>query len=158
MAINLNNLFNSINKNSKMGDFQDLDHLDGVSISTSSANLYSKKRDDVVLFYFRNGATFASVYTQSKLISENIKWNLKINKKKVSALLINTRNANAFTGKKGYKGIKILAEDISLHLSERQKKTNKILKKLNLMIFFLLQQGLLVNRSQFKKLKLVFQN
>ena len=88
MAINLNNLFNSINKNSKMGDFQDLDHIDGLSISTTSANLYSKQRDDLVLFYFRNGANHASVYTQSKLISENIKWNLKINKKKIKALLI----------------------------------------------------------------------
>ena len=82
MAINLSNLFNSINKNSKMGDFQDLDHIDGVSISTTCANLYSKNRDDLVMFYFRKGANHASVYTQSKLISENIRWNLKINKKK----------------------------------------------------------------------------
>ena len=82
MAINLNYLFNSLSKNLKMGDFQDLDHIDGLSVSSTSANLYSKKRDDVVMFYFRNGANHASVYTQSKLISENIKWNLKINKKK----------------------------------------------------------------------------
>ena len=121
MAINLNNLFNSINKNSKMGDFQDLDHIDGVSISTISANLYSQKRDDVVMFYFRKGANHASVYTQSKLISENIKWNLKINKKKIRALLINTRNANAFTGKDGFKGLKILAENLSQELTQKQK-------------------------------------
>ncbi len=120
MAINLNNLFNSITKNSKMGDFQDLDHIDGLSISTTSANLYSKKRDDLVLFYFRNGANHASVYTQSKLISENIKWNLKINKKKVKGLLINTRNANAFTGKDGFKGLKILADNLSQELSRKQ--------------------------------------
>ena len=82
MVINLNNLFNSVSKNSKMSDFQDLDHIDGVSVSSTCANLYSKKRDDVVMFYFRKGATHASVYTQSKLISENIKWNLKITKKK----------------------------------------------------------------------------
>ena len=121
MAINLSNLFNSINKNSKMGDFQDLEHIDGVSISTTSANLYSKKRDDLVLFYFRNGANYASVYTQSKLISENIKWNLKINKKKIRALLINTRNANAFTGKDGFKGLKVLADDLSQELTQKQK-------------------------------------
>ena len=82
MVINLNNLFNSVSKNSKMSDFQDLDHIDGVSVSSTCANLYSKKRDDVVMFYFRKGANHASVYTQSKLISENIKWNLKITKKK----------------------------------------------------------------------------
>ncbi len=121
MALNLNNLFNSITKNSKMGDFQDLEHIDGLSVSTTSANLYSKKRDDLVLFYFRNGANYASVYTQSKLISENIKWNLKINKKKIRALLINTRNANAFTGKDGFKGLKILADDLSHELTQKQK-------------------------------------
>ncbi len=121
MAINLNNLFNSINKNSKMGDFQDLDHLDGLSISTTSAKLYSKQRDDLVLFYFRNGANYASVYTQSKLISENIKWNLKISKKKIKAILVNTRNANAFTGKDGFKGLKILAESLSDELTQKQK-------------------------------------
>jgi len=121
MVINLNNLFNSISKNSKMGDFQDLEHIDGLSISTTCANLYSKQRDDLVLFYFRNGANYASVYTQSKLISENIKWNLKINKKKIKALLINTRNANAFTGKDGFKGLKILADDLSQELTQKQK-------------------------------------
>ena len=121
MVINLNNLFNSISKNSKMGDFQDLEHIDGLSISSTSANLYSKQRDDLVLFYFRNGANYASVYTQSKLISENIKWNLKINKKKIKALLINTRNANAFTGKDGFKGLKILADDLSQELTQKQK-------------------------------------
>ena len=121
MPININNLFNSINKNSKMGDFQDLDHIDGLSISVTSANLYSKQRDDLVLFYFRNGTNHASVYTQSKLISENIKWNLKINKKKIKALLINTRNANAFTGKEGFKGLKILADSLSQELTQKQK-------------------------------------
>ncbi len=131
MAINLNNLFNSITKNSKMGDFQDLDHIDGLAISTTSANLYNKQRDDLVLFYFRNGANHASVYTQSKLISENIKWNLKINKKKIKALLINTRNANAFTGKDGFKGLKILADDLSQELTKKQKSDEQKPLKIN---------------------------
>ena len=104
-----------------MGHFQNLEHIDGLAISATSANLYSKQRDDLVLFYFRNGANHASVYTQSKLISENIKWNLKINKKKIKALLINTRNANAFTGKDGFKGLKILADDLSQELTQKQK-------------------------------------
>ena len=130
MVINLNNLFNSISKNSKTRDFQDLDHLDGVSVSTTCANLYSQKRDDVVLFYFRNGASYASVYTQSKLISENIKWNLKISKKKIKALLINTRNANAFTGKDGFKSLKILAENLSQELTQQQTNDEEKPKKI----------------------------
>ena len=104
-----------------MGDFQNLEHLDGVSISTISANLYDSKRDDLVMFYFRDGANYASVYTQSKIISENIKWNLNLKNKKINALMINARNANAFTGKKGYQGLKEIADELAIQLSIKQK-------------------------------------
>ena len=73
MGINFSNFFISKSKNSRMKEFQDLNHIDGLSISTVSANLYKNIRDDLVMFYFREGANFASVYTQSKIISENIK-------------------------------------------------------------------------------------
>ena len=118
----MDNFFKSKEKKSILGDFQDLDHIDGLSISTTSANLYNNSRDDLVLFYFRDGANFASVYTQSKIISENIKWNLNLKNKKISALLINARNANAFTGKKGYQGLKEISEELSLLLSSKQQK------------------------------------
>ena len=99
MVFSINNFFDKKHEDSKVAHFQDLDHLDGLSISTVSCGLYDKKRDDLVLFYFRDGAHYASVYTQSKVISENIKWNKKINDKKVFGILINSRNANALTGK-----------------------------------------------------------
>ena len=121
MAIHLSNFFSSKNTKSKMGDFQNLEHLDGVSISTISANLYDSKRDDLVMFYFRDGANYASVYTQSKIISENIKWNLNLKNKKINALMINARNANAFTGKKGYQGLKEIADELAIQLSIKQK-------------------------------------
>jgi len=105
-----------------MSDFQDLEHIDGVSISTTSANLYNDLRDDLVMFYFRKGANYASLYTQSKIISENIKWNLSLKNKKIKALIVNTRNANAFTGKKGYQGLKEIAEDLSIRLTIKQKE------------------------------------
>ncbi len=94
----------------------ELPHLKFVHRVDGPMKLYNSsqdQRDDLVLFYFRNGANHASAYTQSKLISENIKWNLRINKKKIKALLINARNANAFTGKDGFKGLKILADCLS---------------------------------------------
>ena len=122
MEFNLSNFLNSKSKNRKMIDFQDLDHLDGLSISTVSANLYNAKRDDLVMFYFRDGANFASVYTKSKIISENIKWNLNQKAKKIFALVVNTRNANAFTGDQGYKSIQNIAEAISLELNKKQKQ------------------------------------
>tara|TARA_B100000795_G_scaffold61461_1_gene41248 strand:- start:105 stop:1355 length:1251 start_codon:yes stop_codon:yes gene_type:complete len=113
-----------------MTDFQDLDHIDGVSISTVCAQLYSKPRDDLVMFYFRDGANYASVYTQSKIISENIKWNLNIKSKKIRSLIINTRNANAFTGPEGYKGLKEIAEETSILLSKKQTEDEDHPKKI----------------------------
>ena len=130
MAINIKNFINSLNNKTKMADFQDLEHLDGVSISTTSANLYGDSRDDLVMFYFRDGANYASVYTQSKIISENIKWNLNLKTKKIFTLLVNTRNANAFTGKKGYQGLKEIADDLSVQLSIKQKMDEEIPKKI----------------------------
>ena len=131
MPINLKNFINSQVLKTKMNDFQDLEHIDGVSISTVCANLYSKPRDDLVMFYFRDGANYASVYTQSKIVSENIKWNLNIKSKKIKSLIINTRNANAFTGSDGYKGLKEIAKEVSIQLSEKQKEDEDYPKKIS---------------------------
>ena len=122
MGINLSNFLSSKSKNARMIDFQDLDHVDGLSISVVSANLYNDNRDDLSMFYFRDGANYASVFTQSKIISENIKWNLNIKCKKIKSLLVNTRNANAFTGSEGYKALKEIAEELSIQLSKKQNE------------------------------------
>lgn len=111
-------------------EFQDLDHINGVSISTVSANLYNNSRDDLVMFYFREGANYASVYTQSKIISENIKWNLNQKVKKIFSLIVNTRNANCFTGKQGYKSLEKIAELTSQKLTEKQKEDEDLPKKI----------------------------
>ncbi len=122
MGINLTNFLSSKSKNKRMSEFQDLDHIDGVSLSTVSADLYKDPRDDLVMFYFRDGANYASVYTQSKIISENIKWNLRHKVKRVFSLLVNARNANCFTGKQGYKSLENIAGLISSELTEKQKE------------------------------------
>ncbi len=131
MGINLKNLLYSQSKNTRMIDFQDLDHLDGVSISVLSANLYQNQRDDLTMFYFREGANYASVYTQSSIVSENIKWNLKQNTKKIYSLLVNTRNANTFTGKDGFESLKKLANSISKKLTEKQEQDEDFPKKIS---------------------------
>ena len=113
-----------------MIDFQDLDHIDGLSISVVSANLYKDNRDDLSMFYFRDGANYASVYTQSKIVSENIKWNLNQKSKKIYSLIVNTRNANAFTGKQGYESLKKLADRVSKNLTEKQINDQEIPKKI----------------------------
>ena len=130
MGINLSNFLSSKSKNRKMIEFQDLDHLDGLSISAVSANLYDTSRDDLVMFYFREGANYASLYTQSKIVSENIKWNLNQKTKKIFSLLVNTRNANSFTGDQGYQSMQIIAEAISLELTNKQKEDEDSPKKI----------------------------
>ena len=135
MGINLSNFLVSKSKNRKMGQYQDLDHLDGLSVSSASANLYNSNRDDLAMFYFRDGANFASVYTQSKILSENIKWNLNQKTQKIFSLLINTRNANSFTGEQGYRSMQHLADFVSKKLTEKQKEDEdepKIIKSKNI--------------------------
>ncbi len=135
MGINLSNFLTSKSHDRKMGQYQDLDHLDGLAVSAVSANLYNSKRDDLAMFYFRDGANFASVYTQSKILSENIKWNLNQKTQKIFSLIVNTRNANSFTGEYGYKSMQHLADLISKQLTEKQKEDEndpKIIKPKNL--------------------------
>ena len=131
MGINLTNFLSSKSNNTKMIDFQDLDHLDGLSISVVSANLYKNIRDDLTMFYFREGANYASLYTQSKIVSENIKWNLKQRPKKIFSLIVNTRNANAFTGKQGYESLKKLADLTAKQLNKKQEQDEESPKKIS---------------------------
>ena len=131
MGLNLPNFLLSKSKNKRMLEYQDLDHIDGVSISSVCANLYKDTRDDLVMFYFRDGANYASVYTQSNIISENIKWNLNQTSKKIYSLLVNARNANCFTGRQGYKSLEKIADQISQELTAKQKEDDdnpKIIK------------------------------
>ena len=130
MDFGISNFFDR-NRKTKTGDFQDLEHIDGLSVSSVSCGLYEKNRDDLVLFYFRDKASHASVFTLSKAISENIKWNKKIKSKKITALLINTRNANALTGAEGFNSLKKISLKLSELLTIKQKKDEDIPRKID---------------------------
>ena len=117
MTINLKNFLNPNIKISKMGDFQELKRIEGLSISAVSADLYGDGRDDLSLFYFKDGANYAALYTKSNIVSESIHWNLKVKNKLMKALLVNTKNANTFTGKQGFQGLKELSKSLSKHLT-----------------------------------------
>ena len=125
MTLNLKNLLNPKVKMSKMGEFQELQPIEGLEISAVSADLYGDGRDDLTLFYFHAGANFAAVYTTSKITSANINWNLKIKRHFVKALLVNTKNANAFTGVKGAQGLKEIAYTLSKALTLKSSQSPK---------------------------------
>ena len=132
MTLNLKNLLNPKVKMSKMGEFQELRPIAGLEISAVSADLYGDGRDDLTLFYFKDGANFGAVYTSSKVTSASINWNTKIKRHFVKALMVNTKNANTFTGVKGAQGLKEIAHTLSkaltLKSSQSPEGVNEVVK------------------------------
>ena len=108
-----------------MGEFQELQPIEGLEISAVSADLYGDGRDDLTLFYFKEGANFAAVYTTSKVTSASIHWNLRIKRHFVKALMVNTQNANTFTGIKGAQGLKEIALALSKALTIKSSQAPK---------------------------------
>ena len=94
--------------------------IPGVNIYTYCANLYNYNRLDVLLFIFDSELNIAEVFTNSKTRSITIDWNIKnLKKGKIKALLVNSGNANTFTGKVGE-----LALNSLVNFIERKFKIN----------------------------------
>ena len=125
MTINIKNFLNDKTKLSKMGEFQSLKQIEGLEMASISADLYKDGRDDLALFYFTKGANYASLTTTSTLTSEFIPWNNNSHKKIIKGLLVNTKNANTFTGKQGKESIDILAKNLSRILTIKESKNKK---------------------------------
>ena len=125
MTINIKNFLSDKSKMSKMGEFQNLKQIDGLEMSSVSADLYNNGRDDLSFFYFKNGANYATVNTTSTIISESIIWNNSSHKKSIKGLLVNTKNANTFTGKQGKESLDIIAKNLSRILTLKESKSEK---------------------------------
>ena len=122
MTLNLKNFLNDKKKMSKMQEFQELKAIEGLEISSVSADLYGNGRDDVSLFYFKDGANYATLTTLNSIISETLEWNKKSNKKSIKALMVNTKNANTFTGEQGIESLNVLAKNLSKTLTIKESK------------------------------------
>ena len=125
MTINLKNFLSDKNKMSKMGEFQNLKQIEGLEMSSVSADLYGNGRDDLSLFYFGKGANYATVTTTNSIISETIIWNNSSHKKSIKGLMVNTKNANTFTGKQGKESLDIIAKNLSRILTLKESKSEK---------------------------------
>ena len=94
----------------------DMPAIAGVKLSTAAAGIKYANRTDVLLALLEPGTVAAGVFTQSKCPSAPVEWcrdNLKIAKSsrsKPRALVVNSGNANAFTGKTGRQACKFTAE------------------------------------------------
>ena len=125
MTINIKNFLSDKTKLSKMGEFQNLKKIEGLEMSSISADLYGDGRDDLALFYFSKGANYASLTTTNSITSEFIPWNNSSHKKIIKGLLVNTKNANTFTGKQGKESLDILAKNLSRILTIKESKSRK---------------------------------
>ena len=125
MTINIKNFLKGKSQLSKMGEFQNLKKIDGMQMSSISADLYGDGRDDLALFYFAKGANYATLSTTNSITSEFIPWNNNSHKKIIKGLLVNTKNANTFTGKQGKESIDTLAKNLSRELTLKESKTQK---------------------------------
>ena len=120
MKINLKNFFSTDKKISKIGDFQELKDIEGLQISSISAGLYSTTREDLSLFYFPEGANYAVAYTQNSIVSESITWNRENTKNNIKALVVNTKNANTFTGDQGMNSLDEIAKTLVESLRKQE--------------------------------------
>src|ERR1043165_9520917 len=74
----------------------------GVRLATGAAGIKYEGRTDVLLALFDEGTTVAGVFTRSKCPSAPVEWcREKLKAGKARALVVNSGNANAFTGKTG---------------------------------------------------------
>ena len=85
--------------------------LDGVKLATAAAGIRYAGRTDVMLALFDEGTTAAGVFTKSKCPSAPVEWcRDKLKGAKPRALVVNSGNANAFTGKTGREACMFTAE------------------------------------------------
>src|SRR6476646_11123461 len=80
----------------------DMPEIAGVRIATGAAGIKYKERTDVLLALFDKNTAVAGVLTRSKCPSAPVEWcRAKLKGGKARALVVNSGNANAFTGKTG---------------------------------------------------------
>ncbi len=83
----------------------------GVRFATAEAGIRYKGRTDLLLATFSPGTQVAGVLTRSKTRSAPVDWcALGLREGKARALVVNSGNANAFTGKKGLEAVVITAD------------------------------------------------
>jgi glutamate N-acetyltransferase/amino-acid N-acetyltransferase len=89
----------------------DLPAIVGVQLATAAAGIRYAGRTDVLLALFEPNTTAAGVFTRSKCPSAPVEWcRAHLKTGKTRALVVNSGNANAFTGKSGREACRLTAQ------------------------------------------------
>ena len=85
--------------------------IEGVRFATGEGGIRYKGRTDVLLALMDAGTTVAGVFTKSKCPSAPVDWcRANLSGCTARALVVNSGNANAFTGKSGVDSVQLTAE------------------------------------------------
>ena len=85
--------------------------IEGVRIATAAAGIRYKNRTDVLYLTLAKDTAVAGVFTRSKCPSAPVDWCRKnLEKGTGRALVVNSGNANAFTGRSGAQAVKLTAD------------------------------------------------
>jgi glutamate N-acetyltransferase/amino-acid N-acetyltransferase len=91
--------------------YPQLSAIAGVAFATAEAGIKYKNRTDVLLVSFAPGTSVAGVLTRSKCPSAAVDWcRANLAGGAARALVVNSGNANAFTGLKGRESVRITAD------------------------------------------------
>jgi glutamate N-acetyltransferase/amino-acid N-acetyltransferase len=91
--------------------YPDLPALEGVRLATAEAGIRYRGRTDLLLVRFDRTATVAGVFTQSRCAAAPVEWDReRLKDGGARALVVNSGNANAFTGMKGRRAVEATAE------------------------------------------------
>jgi glutamate N-acetyltransferase/amino-acid N-acetyltransferase len=97
--------------------FATLPPLAGVRLAAGEAGVRYKGRTDVLLVSLAAGTQVAGVFTQSKTASAPVEWcKAQLKGGSARALVVNSGNANAFTGKAGLEGARAVAQSAAASL------------------------------------------
>ena len=82
--------------------FPELPSVAGVALSAANCGIRYKERPDLLLATFAKGTVVAGVLTTTSMPAAPVEWCKQALKSgKARALVVNSGNANAFTGKQG---------------------------------------------------------
>src|SRR5215207_3425749 len=83
----------------------------GVRLATAEAGIRYRGRTDVLYVALDQGAAVAGVFTRSKCPSAPVDWcRANLEQGRARALVVNSGNANAFTGLKGREAVRLTAD------------------------------------------------
>src|SRR6195952_5703260 len=89
----------------------EMPEIAGVKLATAAAGIRYKDRTDVLLAMMDKGTTVAGVFPRSKCPSAPVEWcRAKLKGGAARALVVNSGNANAFTGKTGKNSTKLTGD------------------------------------------------